>query len=83
MFKVREATTVEHRCPNGHNLLLNPRSENDQSVKFCHLCGASLEEQQAPYHAAYCANCNNPVYPDWNYCPFCGQGREENRKEAE
>jgi len=74
MFTVKRVTTVEHHCPNGHTPL--PDLFPDHSVKFCHICGLPLEERQEPYDAAYCANCNSPVNPIWNYCPYCGQARE-------
>jgi hypothetical protein len=76
-FKVKEINTVERCCPNGHNPLPDLWPEDNHSVKFCYECGASIEERQATYDAAYCANCNNPVNPTWNYCPYCGHGREE------
>ena len=76
MFTVTKVTTFEGYCPNGHTPLpdLFPLSTN--SVKFCHTCGIPLKERQVTHDAAYCADCNNPVDPSWNYCPYCGQGRE-------
>ena len=76
MFKVQERSITERYCPNGHEPLFDLFSETDHSVKFCRICGASIEERQVTYDAAYCANCNSPVNPTWNYCPYCGQGRE-------
>lgn len=76
MFTVRRVVTIEHYCPNGH-----PRSDLLpihllNSARFCHLCGQHLEEQRATSDAAYCVDCYNPVDPNWNYCPYCGKGRE-------
>ena len=76
MFTVKRVTTVEHHCPNGHTPLPDLFPEDDHSVKFCHLCGAPISQQETTYDAAFCANCGNPVHPTWNYCPYCGQGRE-------
>jgi len=77
MFTVRKVTAIEHYCPNGHTPLPDLLPENDHSVKFCHVCGTPIEEKQARYDAAYCGDCCKPVSPDWNYCPYCGQGREK------
>jgi len=76
MFKVETRPTIERYCPRGHPPLLGLWPEDAHSVKFCHICGIPIEERQATYDAAYCANCNNPINPTWNYCPYCGQGRE-------
>ncbi len=76
MFKVEKTITTERCCPNGHSPLPNLWPENDHSVKFCPICGTSIEEEQTVYDAALCANCNNPVHPSWNSCPYCGQSRE-------
>lgn len=75
MFTVKKETTTERYCPHGHEPLSELRTD-DHKVKFCHVCGASIEERQSPYHAAYCSDCNSPVNPLWNYCPYCGQGRD-------
>jgi len=72
MFRVKKATTLEHYCPNGHEPRLFP--ETNHSVRFCPICGTSIEERQENYDAACCSNCNNRVDPTWNYCPYCGQG---------
>lgn len=78
MFRVETRRFTERYCPNGHQLLLLPElfPENDHQVKFCHICGASIEEHRVTYDAAICSACNSPVNPIWNYCPYCGQGRE-------
>jgi hypothetical protein len=76
MFKVETRKVMDRWCPNGHTPLLDLFPEDDHSVKFCHICGLPLEERQESYDAPYCANCNSPVHPTWNYCPYCGQGRE-------
>ncbi|MBA7650602.1 hypothetical protein ES703_58412 [subsurface metagenome] len=76
MFEVKSTPTVERYCPNGHPPLPDLRSEDDHSIKFCPICGTPIEERPITYDAAYCANCNNLVNPTWNYCPYCGQGRE-------
>jgi len=77
MFAVKRVTTVERYCPNGHILLPDLLAQSSHSVRFCYICGLSVKEKQVPYDAAYCAVCNNPVNPSWNYCPYCGQGRED------
>jgi len=77
MFKVEKGTTSERYCPKGHQPIPNFSPEDDPKVKFCHVCGAPIQERQVTYDVAYCANCNNQVYPYWNYCPYCGQAREE------
>lgn len=74
MFTVKKVTTVEQYCPNGHPLLLPIHFLNP--ARFCHLCGQRLEERRTPSDAAYCLDCNNPVEPSWNYCAYCGKGRE-------
>lgn len=74
MFKVETRPTTERYCPNGHPPLPDLFSETNHSVKFCHICGTSTEEQQTTYDAAFCANCNSPVNPSWNFCPYCGVG---------
>jgi hypothetical protein len=76
MFKVETKRYTERYCPNGHQPLLDLLLETNHSVKFCHICGTSIEEHQVTYDAALCANCNSPVNPAWNFCPYCGQGRE-------
>jgi len=76
VFRVEKRTTTERYCRNGHNLMPHLWPGDDDSVKFCHICGASIEERQTIYDAALCANCNNPVHPTWNYHPYCGQARE-------
>ena len=77
MFKVEQKTYTERYCPNGHEPLVGPLPEWDAPIKFCHICGASIEERPTTYDAALCTNCNNPVNPQWNFCPYCGQGREQ------
>lgn len=77
MFKVETRPTTERYCPNGHEPLPDLWPEDDHSVKFCHICGTSIEEHPTTYDAAFCANCNSPVNPASNYCPYCGQAREE------
>ncbi len=72
MFTVRRVTTVEYRCPNGHAL----EAPVGRSVRFCHLCGLTVEARNVSYDAPYCAGCNSPVDPNWAYCPYCGRGRE-------
>lgn len=86
MFAVKGATTVEYYCPNGHETLpdlLPPDPADrdllglaDHAMRFCHICGAPIEVRQVIYDAAICADCNKSVNPEWNYCPYCGQGRE-------
>lgn len=76
MFRVKQVPTIEKYCPNGHTPLPDLPSPYTRPVKFCHICGAPLEESQVTHDVAYCANCNNPVDPSWNYCPYCDQGRE-------
>jgi len=76
MFTVKRVTTVEHHCSNGHTPLPDLLPQSSHLVRFCHICGASTEEGQTTYDAAFCANCDSPVHPTWNYCPYCGQGRE-------
>jgi len=75
MFTVKKVTTLERYCPNGHEPFPDLSPETNHSLKFCHICGASIEERQQLYDAAYCFNCNKPVDPAWDYCPYCGQGR--------
>ncbi len=75
MFTVKKVTTLERYCPNGHEPLPRLFPETDHQVRFCHICGALVEERQETCDAAYCSNCNKPVDPAWNYCPYCGQGR--------
>lgn len=75
MFTVGKTTTLERYCANGHQPLASFLPETNHSVKFCHICAASIEERQLSYDAAYCSNCNSLVTPAWNYCPYCGQGR--------
>jgi len=77
MFAVKKVTTIERYCPNGHILLPDLLAQNSHSVRFCYICGLSVKEKQVPYDVPYCAVCNNPVNPSWNYCPYCGQGRED------
>lgn len=77
MFKVETRPATERYCPNGHEPLFSPFLAKDHEVKFCHICGAPIEERQTTYDAALCANCSIPVNPDWNFCPYCGQGRED------
>lgn len=77
MFKVETRPTTERYCPQGHQPLFDLWPEGDHSVKFCHICGTSILERQVTYDAALCGICNSPVNPEWNYCPYCGQGREE------
>lgn len=75
MFIVEKITTIERYCPDGHTPVPDlPQSNN---LRFCPICGASIEEHQTTYDAALCANCNNRVCPTWNYCPYCGRAREE------
>lgn len=74
MFKVETRPITEHYCPNGHELLPDLWPENDR-VKFCHNCGAKIEEHQVTYDAAYCASCSSPVNPTWSYRPYCGRPR--------
>ena len=76
MFRVKQLPTIEDYCPNGHTPLSDLFPQSTRLVKFCHICGAPLEERQVTHDAAYCSNCNNPVDPSWNYCPYCDQGRE-------
>jgi len=73
MFTVERVTTFEYYCPDGHTL-----AELNQShrARFCYTCGLRLEERQVPYDAAYCTTCRSPVNPEWDYCPNCGQVRE-------
>ena len=70
MFKVETRTSSELYCPNGHE-----QPPGDHSVNFCHICGEPIP--QLTYDAALCARCNNPVSPEWNFCPYCGQGRDD------
>ena len=77
MFAVKKVTTTERYCPNGHIPLPDLLAQSSHSVRFCHICGLSVKERRVPYDAPYCAVCNNPVHPSWNYCPYCGQGRED------
>jgi len=77
MFAVKKVITIELCCPNGHILLPDLLAQSSHSVKFCHICGLSVKERQVPYDAPCCAVCNNPVNPSWNYCPYCGRGRED------
>ena len=77
MFTVKKVTTVECYCPHGHTPLTNLLPQEQHSPPFCHICGLPIEQRQVTYDAAYyCADCNNPVHPSWNYCPYCSQGRE-------
>lgn len=76
MFIVKKVTTLEQYCPDGHTPLSDLLPPSNPSVRFCHICGRPLREGQMPCDAAYCANCNNRVDPHWNYCPYCGHGRE-------
>lgn len=76
MFVVEKVTTLERYCPNGHEPLFDLLPETNHSVRFCHICSTSIEERQVTYDAAYCSNCNSQVSPAWNYCPYCGQGRD-------
>ncbi|GAI14293.1 unnamed protein product, partial [marine sediment metagenome] len=71
MFAVKNVTTVERYCPNGHEALPDLWREDDHSVKFCPICGIPVEERIVPYDAPYCSDCNKPVNPSWNYCPYC------------
>ena len=75
MFTVKKVTTFEGHCPNGHPPLPDLLPQSNHSVRFCHICGAPIKEEQETRDAAYCSNCNKPVDPAWNYCPHCGQGR--------
>lgn len=75
MFKVEERSITERYCPNGHELLSAPFPEWDAPIKFCHICGMPILERQVTYDAAICSECNSPVNPEWNYCPYCGQRR--------
>lgn len=77
MFKVETRPTTERFCPNGHPTLPDLWPEHDHQVKFCHECGAPIEERQTTYDAAVCSNCNKPVNPTWNYCPYCGLGAQQ------
>ena len=76
MFIVKKVTTLEQYCLNGHTPLSDLLPQSNHSIRFCHICGLLLMEGQVLYDAAYCANCNNRVEPRWDYCPYCGQGRE-------
>ena len=76
MFTVKKVTTFERYCPNGHAPLSDLLPQGNHSVRFCHICDALIKEEQTVYDAALCDNCNNLVHPSWNYCPYCGQGRE-------
>jgi len=64
MFAIKKGTKFESRCPNGH------------SLEFCPVCGLPVSVLELPCDTPYCDNCNNPVDPCWNYCPYCGQARE-------
>ena len=77
MFKVEQKTYTERYCPNGHEPLVAPLLGWDDPIKFCHICGALILERQATCDAAMCSECNRPVNPEWNFCPYCSQGREE------
>ncbi|MBA7637668.1 hypothetical protein ES703_45314 [subsurface metagenome] len=74
MFTFKEATTVERYCPTRHTLL-DPLPQSNQPIKFCSTCGMPLGERKVTYDAPYCANCDSPVEPWWDYCPYCGQER--------
>lgn len=76
MFKVETRKVMGRWCPNGHAPLLDLPLGSDRPPKFCHLCGAPISQLETTYDAAFCANCDSPVHPTWNYCPYCGQGRE-------
>lgn len=77
MFTVKKVPRVECHCPKGHTLPPDLFPQSSYSVRFCSICGMPTEEKQITYDAAFCANCNNPVDPTWNYCQYCGQGRED------
>lgn len=83
MFKVETREVMDRWCSNGHSPLPDPWPSSDHAPKFCHLCGAPVRQQATTCDAALCANCNNPVDPTWNYCPYCGQDREEGSKHAD
>lgn len=71
MFTVKkQLTTVERYCPSGH--ILPELLSLNNHLSFCYVCGKPIEERPVTYDAPYCANCNNPVVPSWNYCPYCG-----------
>ncbi|KKL80836.1 hypothetical protein LCGC14_2000790 [marine sediment metagenome] len=76
MFTTIKVSTFEGYCPNGHSPLPDLLTQSNHSVRFCFLCGALIEERQVSYDAAYCSTCNSPVSPTWNFCPYCGQGRQ-------
>ena len=75
MFAVKKGTVIEVYCPHGHQTdLLDP----SRPIKFCHTCGTLLKQRQIRYDAPYCADCDSPVDPCWDYCSYCGQEREGN-----
>ncbi len=74
MLKVKKRSITERYCPNGHERPFDLLFETDR-LKFCHICGASIEERPVTYDAAYCSKCGSFVNPEWDYCPYCRENR--------
>jgi len=73
MFRVETINIIDRSCPHGH-AVANGRIPQNWKIdpKFCHVCGAHLSLQEESCDVAFCAKCNNPVDPSWNFCPYCG-----------
>lgn len=72
MFTVERVAAFEYHCPSGHDI---PDLNHSPGLRFCPECGQRLDEKPVFFDAPYCTNCRSQVDPNWNYCPYCSEGR--------
>lgn len=48
------------------------KSKNKKSAMYCCKCGCKLEIIEIPQTELRCSICDEEVFTNWDYCPYCG-----------
>ena len=68
-------------CPNdcgrGGDPFLSLAKLEFAGMKYCPDCGGEIKEETVYFNAFKCSNCGRRVNEHWNYCPWCGEEKED------
>lgn len=76
MFLLKQTQSdTKIKCPNDC-----PFEFFDKDTKYCPACGAELIKEEVPHDVFFCSHCVKEVGETWNYCPYCGEKKEDKKQ---
>ena len=76
MFLLKQTESdTKIKCPNDC-----PFQFLDKNVHYCPSCGAALIREKFDHDVFFCSHCVKEVNEHWNYCPYCGEKKEDKKQ---